>query len=253
MPPQIDRFPTPRHAQPIDRPGASSLRRAEEGLRAPTAITLLEMEPELRRLLTSEQCAAAQRLLLPLATVEKNGDLSAVIGQSDAFGALVLDGLALQTVHIDTLETLSLIGPGALVPVERQADWMPPISSHVKAATETRIVMLGKALLVAAQRWPWVVVCLHERMLEQSARLTKQLAISQMPRVEERVVAMLKLLAESWGRVTPAGIRLQLSFTHETLGGLIGARRPTVSLAFKALADRNAVTRCDGGWLISGQ
>ena len=67
--------------------------------------------------------------------------------------------------------------------------------------------------------------------------MTVQLVICQLPRVEDRVLAVLWLLAESWGHVTPAGVRLPLALTHETLGALIGARRPTVTLALRKLTD----------------
>jgi hypothetical protein len=58
------------------------------------------------------------------------------------------------------------------------------------------------------------------------------------------------LLAESWGRVTPAGTTLPLSLTHDALGALIGARRPTVTLALRELTERGAVIRQDQGWLL---
>jgi CRP-like cAMP-binding protein len=185
--------------------------------------------------------------------VDKDGDLQALVEESHAFGALVLDGLLAQTAQIGAHETLQLIGPGELLPLARGVDTMPIARSRLCPTDKTRLVMLGKAFLTAAHHWPWVVVCLHERMLEQSTRLTKQLAICQLPRVQDRLVAMLGLLAESWGTVTPAGINLQLSLTHATLGALIGARRPTVSLALKELAEQNSIIRHDTGWLITGQ
>ena len=49
------------------------------------------------------------------------------------------------------------------------------------------------------------------------------------------------LLAESWGRVTQAGIRLPLGLTHDVLGALVGARRPTVTLALRELTERGAI------------
>jgi hypothetical protein len=61
---------------------------------------------------------------------------------------------------------------------------------------------------------------------------------------------MLWLLAESWGKVTSAGTFLPLHFTHEALGAMVGARRPTVTLALRELADRGAVIQRDGGWLL---
>jgi hypothetical protein len=61
---------------------------------------------------------------------------------------------------------------------------------------------------------------------------------------------MMWLLAESWGRVTPAGVTLPVVLTHEALGALIGARRPTVSLALAELMERGAVVRQRTGWLL---
>ncbi|HUE25664.1 MAG TPA: helix-turn-helix domain-containing protein, partial [Solirubrobacteraceae bacterium] len=70
------------------------------------------------------------------------------------------------------------------------------------------------------------------------------------PRVDQRLLAVMWLLAESWGRVTPAGTTLPLSLTHDALGALIGARRPTVTLALRELTERGAVIRQDQGWLL---
>jgi hypothetical protein len=58
-------------------------------------------------------------------------------------------------------------------------------------------------------------------------------------------------LAERWGRMTPAGVSVPLGLTHETIGRLVGARRPTVSLALKQLAASGTITRReDGAWLL---
>jgi CRP/FNR family transcriptional regulator, cyclic AMP receptor protein len=223
------------------------------GGRSASTIGLLEMEPELGRLLTPEQYAAANGFSLPITSVGKRGDVEGALEDSDAFGALVLDGLLAQTVEIGTHETLQLIGPGALVPLERAVDTAPIARSRLCPTDKTRLVMLGKEFLIAAHNWPSVVICLHERTLEQSARLTQQLAICQLPRVQDRLVAMLRLLADSWGKMTAGGISLELPLTHETLGRLIGARRPTVSLALKELAEEKSVIRRGKGWLIPGE
>jgi hypothetical protein len=50
--------------------------------------------------------------------------------------------------------------------------------------------------------------------------------------------------------VTPSGTVLPVALTHDALGECIGARRPTVSLALKELADRGALVRLDEGWLL---
>jgi Crp-like helix-turn-helix domain len=91
---------------------------------------------------------------------------------------------------------------------------------------------------------------LHVRVAEQFDRLEAQLVICQLPRVDQRLLAMMWLLAESWGQVTAAGTSVPLSLTHDVLGGLIGARRSTVTLALGELADRGALIRQGGGWLL---
>ena len=67
----------------------------------------------------------------------------------------------------------------------------------------------------------------YRRAVESSERLATQLAISHLPRVDERVMAVMWLLAEVWGHVTPSGIRLRLALTHDALGELVGAQRST--------------------------
>jgi hypothetical protein len=77
-----------------------------------------------------------------------------------------------------------------------------------------------------------------------------QLAICQLPRVEERLLALMWWLAESWGRVTSVGTLLPVAMTHDVLGALVGARRPTVTLAIGELVERGAIARQDRGWLL---
>ena len=76
------------------------------------------------------------------------------------------------------------------------------------------------------------------------------MAICQLPRVEDRVLAILWLLAESWGRVSAEGVLLPIDLTHQALGELIGAKRPTVTLAVGQLARRGAAERRTAGWML---
>jgi hypothetical protein len=122
--------------------------------------------------------------------------------------------------------------------------------STYRAAADTTLGLFSTELLLAARRAPRLVIGLHIRLAEQLERLGTQLVICQLPRVEDRILAMLWLLAESWGRVTPSGTALPLSLTHEVLGALVGARRPTVTLAVGELAERGALVQQDRGWLL---
>ena len=62
---------------------------------------------------------------------------------------------------------------------------------------------------------------------------------------------MLRHIAERTGRVTAEGTIIPVRLTHEALGKLVGARRPTVSLAMKELAADGRLRRQpDGTWLL---
>jgi CRP-like cAMP-binding protein len=110
--------------------------------------------------------------------------------------------------------------------------------------------LLGSHILIAARRFPQIVRGLLARLAEQSEQEAAHLAISQLPRVPQRLMAIMWLLAEKWGYVTPGGTVLPLALTHETLGGLIGARRPTVTLGLRELSERGRLVKQDKGWLI---
>lgn len=218
---------------------------------APLAVSVLDVDPDLAGSLSDEQRAVAVGFALPVATVDKDEDLGALTEASGAFGALILDGLLAQTVNLGEYTTLALIGPGALAPLAPPVTLPLPITdAELYVLSRTRVALLGDRFLLAASRWPRLVAGLHARMLEHAHRLTAQLAISQLPRVEDRLMALMWLLAESWGRVTPTGIRLRLSLSHEALGALIGARRPTVTLALGKLAKRRSLIKQDNEWLI---
>jgi CRP-like cAMP-binding protein len=69
--------------------------------------------------------------------------------------------------------------------------------------------------------------------------------------VELRVHALLWHLADRFGRVTPDGVHLPVPLTHRTIGSLVGARRPTVTLAVGELERAGTVHRDGlGGWLL---
>jgi CRP/FNR family cyclic AMP-dependent transcriptional regulator len=64
---------------------------------------------------------------------------------------------------------------------------------------------------------------------------------------------MMWYLADRWGKVTPDGVHLPLRLTHQTLGRLVGAQRPSVTTALKQLAAEGRLTReGDGTWMLHG-
>ncbi len=217
----------------------------------PARVRLLEVEPDIGRFLTAAERTAALELELRIAVVDKGGiDVSALLDEAGAFGAIVLDGLLLQRQTISGHPALRLLGPGDMLSLSESPRAAMVGGYGVRAAARTEVALLGGEVLVAVRRWPRLVAGLQVRMGAQQERLTTQLAICQLPRVEDRLLALLWLLSESWGQVTAAGTRLRLELTHEALGEMVGARRPTVTLALSTLAANGSIVRQGRGWLL---
>jgi hypothetical protein len=85
----------------------------------------------------------------------------------------------------------------------------------------------------------------------QLGRQSADQAIAQLPRVEDRLLALFWHLADRWGRRHRDDIAIGLPLTHEALGRLIGARRPTVSLGLRALAEEGALHREGEQWVLA--
>jgi CRP/FNR family transcriptional regulator, cyclic AMP receptor protein len=218
----------------------------------PNHIRLLDADPDLGQFMSPEAAADARELTAALMTFDRDDDgpLQARLEQQGAFAALVLEGMVVNQIQVADQAGLRLIAPGDFVWVNRASGSMRVSESACRAIPGTKLALLGHDLLLGIRRWPGLARGIQVRSAQQADRLAAQLVICQLPTVDERLLAMMWLLAESWGRVTSAGTALPLRLTHEVLGALIGARRPTVTLAFRDLTKRGAIIRQDQGWLL---
>jgi CRP/FNR family cyclic AMP-dependent transcriptional regulator len=214
-------------------------------------IPLLSADPELDRLLRPEDRRLAEQIRLPVQAVSAGSKLlPARLDSRGAFAALVLDGILLQTVRLADHTGLRLIGPGDLVALRPSGATTLIADAGLRATVDTTIATFGDEFLFAARHLPRLVMGLHDRSSDQSDRMLTQLMICQLSRVDDRLLSILWLLAETWGRVTPSGTVVPVRLTHQVLGGLIGARRSTVTLALKELTERGALLRQSDGWLL---
>lgn len=221
---------------------------------APTPTTrLFDAEPDLIRFLGPEESEEAREIQLPVSSLPKgDADIKALFETGGAFGALVLEGMILQSLRLGNHSGLRLLGPGDVLSITQTPRSMLVIESTCRATVPTKLALMEREMLMAVRRWPQIAAGLHAHAGEQSERLVTQLMICQLPRVDERILALMWLLAESWGQVTPAGTFLPISLTHAALGGLIGARRPTVTLALGNLTNAGVLRRQQRGWLLLG-
>lgn len=218
---------------------------------APATVRLLDLEADLARYLTAEDLKTLDGLPVPALEVAPGAlDLAALMQTHRAFGMVLLDGMLVRRLVVGEAATLRLLAPGDVVGATPGFSSVLVADRAWHAAALTRLAVLDREVLLAAHRAPRLVAGLHARAAEQTERAALQLAICQRPRVEDRVLSMLWLLAESWGQVTAHGMALRLHLTHETLGGMVGARRSTVTLALGQLTEDGAIIRHERGWLL---
>jgi CRP/FNR family cyclic AMP-dependent transcriptional regulator len=209
-------------------------------------VSLLDLAPELGDGLPPEAWEEARRTALVRTTVLRPGRWRAT---TDGAAVLVLGGLVVRELHVGDRTASELVAAGDLIETSGAPHDLLPFVVDWFVVEEARIAMLGAA---TTRKLPSLVSAnLVGLATARASRLATAQAIAQLPRVEDRIRAMFAQLAERWGRVTPHGVLVTLDLTHETIGTLVGAARPTVSIALKALAATGDVERAAGGWRIS--
>jgi CRP-like cAMP-binding protein len=102
--------------------------------------------------------------------------------------------------------------------------------------------------------WPDLRALIDQRAAERHHRAMLLGAIGHLPRVEQRVTALLWLVATEWGSVEEDGLVVPLPLTHAMIGRFVGAARSTVTLAITDLTADGLVARGEGGsWLLPAE
>lgn len=218
-------------------------------------VRLLDYDPELGATLRPERLAEARTTAQATVVEVRRGvrtprELTG--GLDPAYGVLVIDGLVNRTLVLDRVVSAQLLGRGDLLRIgSTSGDALIETSVNWMVLEPLSLALLDERFLLTVRRWPEIVAALFARLAAQEERRELHRALSQLPRVEDRIHALLWLLAERWGHVTRHGVSLRLRLTHELIGQLVGAKRPTVSLALKTLEERGTVhRRADGSWLL---
>lgn len=218
---------------------------------------VLEEDPELGEHLPAEEFDAARRALLARVVTVDTGrwhpGAQWTEDEHPALGLLVLDGVITRQIAVAGRPSTELMGIGDLLrPWDLDSDLGIPLSVEWQVMQRVRVAVLDERFLVAAARWPSVIDVLASRGQRRTRWLAFQLAMKQIMRVEGRLLVLLWALSERWGVVTPHGVHVRLKLTHEALGKLVGARRPSVTTALGALADAGALERMPDGYRLYG-
>jgi CRP/FNR family cyclic AMP-dependent transcriptional regulator len=218
---------------------------------------LLDLDPSLAELLPSVRHAPLRSaLVVDVRTLERGPlDLRRLQESTPShIGLLLIDGVVSREVLLGHAASAELLGAGDLIRPWDLVAGGEVLDADVRwgvVSDRVRVAILDRRLAAELAACQEVAVALIDRVNGRSSRIAVMHAISQLRRVDRRLIALFAHLAERWGRVTADGILVPLRLSHHMLGQLIGARRPTVSTALTQLAETGElVRRPDGCWLV---
>ncbi|HBL25838.1 MAG TPA: hypothetical protein DD490_03280 [Acidobacteria bacterium] len=147
--------------------------------------------------------------------------------------------VALTALHADGAEVLlGLFGPGRLLPGHPAHGCALELTAHTEVEVRTHT-------WVEAIRQPELAERLRYRLRQMEAWASMQ----ARPHMEQRVLGILHLLAEPFGRPHPRGLLLDVRLTHAQIASAVGGTRATVTRLLSQLRRRGvlSVVRTPGG------
>jgi CRP-like cAMP-binding protein len=236
-------------------PASSVGRRNARGLGGAVAelSLILKEDPDLAATLPDRDRAIAENAFRAVAITVLNARWEPPeLDPQTSYGLLILEGLLGRRVRVRNATATELLSSGDILrPWDEPCKWEPvPPDSEFRVLSAARIAILDERITRLIGRWPELVVSFSGRLLRRARNAEYVMAVGHLRRVEDRLLATLWHLASSWGRVTPSGVAVPFALTHELLGEIIGARRPSVTAAMQHLQQRDLVRRVPGGGYI---
>jgi CRP/FNR family transcriptional regulator, cyclic AMP receptor protein len=210
----------------------------------------LDLDPEQQRL--ARQHAVAPLYVLRSGVWRPRRELAPEPGQ---LGVLVLDGLLTRDVVMGETLATELVGRGDILrPTDHDGEDAPvPFDVVWHVLEPARVAVLDRRFARVVGHWPELMETLMRGAVRRAQSLAITLAVSHLRRVDVRLLVMMWYLADRWGKVRPDGVHVPLRLTHQTLGRLVGAQRPSVTTALKQLAAEGRLTRADDQtWVLHG-
>jgi len=221
--------------------------------RAGRPVSLLDEDPDLGEGLDAAEFEQARHVLVVPAETLAVGPWSPA-AEPGALGQLVLSGLLVRELRLGSMRYAELLGPGDVIRPwqEEGEDALLPWSNSWRVLEHSTLAVLRGPVARLAARWPQVSENLTARVLERARRQGVAASIPNVVRIQDRLVILFLHLAERWGHVRPDGIVVRLPLTHELIGRLAGARRPSVTTALTALGLRGVIVRREHDeWFLS--
>lgn len=208
-------------------------------------VKLLETFPDLAEHMDPEARSRATEMIRAWVFRVPKGSWDPPEIDHGTLGLLLIDGLMVRSVSLGAVSSAEIVGPSDIIrPWEN--DLLP---SMVPALTSWRVLELAHVALLDARvttlvgHWPELAAAVGGRLLRRARSLAYLMTAQHFVRVEDRLLAALWHLASMWGKVTPLGTVVPFRLTHEMLAGIIGAQRPTTTLAVRSLAEQGRLLR----------
>lgn len=171
--------------------------------------SLLELDPDLGRMLSGERRASALPVLRVSVHQRVRGPwpMKSVLRErvTPHLGVLILDGVIASDILLEDVTSTELLGPGDILrpwpreDAERllcdQAQWM--------VLADCRVALLDQRLTAALSQYPEIYAVLLERMDTRARRFATTQAIAQLNRVDRRLLAQLVSPAVRTRALTP--------------------------------------------------
>jgi CRP-like cAMP-binding protein len=172
----------------------------------------------------------------------------------DGAGLLLVDGMLVRRVGVAGRYGAELLSSGDILqPWQHDGEEATvPFEATWRVLGGLRLAVLDLDWLKRMAPFPEVAAALVARGLMRSRRLATMQAISQHRALDQRLILLLWELADRYGHVIPGGVELRLGLTHEMLGYLAGARRPSISASLGQLERQGRLDRSSDRWLLLG-
>jgi CRP/FNR family cyclic AMP-dependent transcriptional regulator len=221
-------------------------------------VALLDADPDLGMGVPPDQAemARSRAVAVVLELEPPSWDTAELAARAEPgwLGLSVLDGLLIRRVEVGKRSACELFGPTDLIrPWDTDGDYDPlPISVSWIVLKRTRLAVLDTGFVLRIARWPTITSRIVSRVAQRARYLTLTQAVTHLPRAYVRLLILFWLLAERWGKVSTEGVYVTLPLTHEVLAMLIGAHRPTVTIALQRLTRAGFLIReRSDRWLLT--
>lgn len=232
------------------------LRLASRLRAGPAYASILRDDPELALGLSEEDRRAAMSLFrAPVIQISGQRWTPPHYDAARTFGLIILDGLLGRRVRVGRTVGTELLGVGDILRPwdDEQPFELVPATLDWRVFSPTRLAVLDDRITTLIGRRAQLMVNFSGRIMRQSRRATYLMVVSHLPRIEDRVLATLWHIASTCGKVTPDGVNIPFRITHEVLGEIVGAHRPSVTVAIQTLETRGRLIRtATNGFILPG-